>query len=273
VEEFSPEKIYDTCIRAGANDQTAKEIANEISKIVYDGIKSSEILSIIRKLLRKKNKGLAARYNLKESLTRLGPTGYPFENFISELLEYFGYKTKLRQILRGKCVEHEIDVLAESEQNNNLRRAIIEVKFKHANELYIGLKEAMYTYARYLDIKEGYELNLCDRVDEVWLFCNSKASSEAIQYANCKGLKLITWNYPFNDGLRKMIHEMNLYPVTILNSIDKKLLLKFADSHIMFIRDIYEYDEKRLMSKFDLTRSKVRNILDEANQVLSINKK
>jgi len=44
---------------------------------------------------------------------RLGPAGYSFETYIGELLKEQGHQVMLRQMVRGLCVEHEIDVISE----------------------------------------------------------------------------------------------------------------------------------------------------------------
>ncbi|MHA1409637.1 MAG: ATP cone domain-containing protein [Candidatus Odinarchaeia archaeon] len=273
IEEFNPEKIYRTCIRAGADEELAKTIVEKVSGEIYDGITTKEILRMVKYLLRCNHIGVAARYDLKESLMRLGPTGFPFENFVGELLEKYGYKTKLRQIIRGKCVEHEIDVIAELNTDECTKRSIIEVKFRNANDIYIGLKQVLYTYARFLDIVEGYKVGGGEKINDVWLVCNTKASKDAEQYSKCQGLNLITWNYPSKKSLSDMIHEKNFFPITIMSSLDKKTLLKFIDKHIVFVRDLVKIDEKILITDFDLSRRKARNILREAEEIQKINGK
>jgi len=49
---------------------------------------------------------------LKKAILQLGPTGYPFERFVGELLKYQGYEAKVGQIVQGNCVQHEVDVVA-----------------------------------------------------------------------------------------------------------------------------------------------------------------
>ena len=51
---------------------------------------------------------------------KLGPTGYPFEDFIAKLLQADGYETKVRQILKGECITHEIDVIAEKNNKTSI---------------------------------------------------------------------------------------------------------------------------------------------------------
>ena len=42
----------------------------------------------------------------------LGPSGFPFENFIGHIFRHDGYSTDVGVIMQGNCVTHEVDVLA-----------------------------------------------------------------------------------------------------------------------------------------------------------------
>ncbi len=269
VEDFNPQKIYNTIIRAGGSAEIAQKITDEVSKNVYDGISTAEILRIIKSKLRKMHIGLKARYDLKNALLSLGPTGFPFENFISSVINFQGYTTKTRQLIKGRCVVHEIDVIGELKVGDHVKRIIIECKFRNESEGYVGLKEAMYTYARFLDISEGSLIGLCDRFDEVWLVCNSKASDEAVQYSNCRGVKLITWNYPANESLRDIIHRFNAYPVTVLSTINRELLTRLVANNIILVKDLKQFNIEEFSRRFKIKKSSATRILEEADAVLS----
>ncbi|MEM2906823.1 MAG: hypothetical protein QW739_01925 [Candidatus Odinarchaeota archaeon] len=269
VEEFNPEKIYNTAIRAGAPPDIARSISESVSQKAYDGISTSEILRNVKTLLRNVHVGLGARYDLKNALLRLGPTGFPFENFISSLIRLHGYKTKIRQTVRGKCVNHEIDVIAEVETAEGVKRSIIECKFRNESEGYVGLKEAMYTYARFLDISEGSRLGTCECSDDVWLVCNSKASDDAIQYSNCRGVKLITWNYPPGEGLRDLIHRVKAYPVTVLSTLNRETLAKLGVHNIILVKELKAFNVEDFSSRFKIKKSIAERILQEAEAVLT----
>ena len=47
---------------------------------------------------------------LKQAIMELGPSGFPFEQFVAELLKCRGYQIKVGVIVEGHCVNHEIDV-------------------------------------------------------------------------------------------------------------------------------------------------------------------
>ena len=57
--------------------------------------------------------------------------------------------------MKGKCASHEIDVIADK---GDSLRYMIECKYHNSQGIYTGLKEALYTHARFLDLNNGYKL-------------------------------------------------------------------------------------------------------------------
>ena len=100
VEIFKVNKLKKSLRRAGATNEQVKDIISHIETELHDGIKTQEIYSNAFKLLRESDVPVAARYSLRRALFNLGPTGFPFEDFISRLLQKEGYHTKTRQILK-----------------------------------------------------------------------------------------------------------------------------------------------------------------------------
>jgi transcriptional regulator NrdR family protein len=86
-EPFDVEKLRRTCERAGASKKLAAQVAAAVEKKVYDGIPTKEILDLILKELEKEKPYIAARYDLKGAIMRLGPAGFMFEQVLGELLE------------------------------------------------------------------------------------------------------------------------------------------------------------------------------------------
>ena len=78
----------------------------------------------------------------------LGPTGFPFEQFVAEIFKAEAYSTITDQIVQGKCVEHEIDVVAWKEKE----LIMVEAKFHTDFNLKSDLKIVLYVKARYDDI-------------------------------------------------------------------------------------------------------------------------
>ncbi len=126
-EPFSFNKVYGSARRVGASKDFAKEIAKIVEKEAYQGIKTSEIFRKVKKLLKREKIAASFKFNLKNAMRRLGPTGFPFEKYVTEIFSKNGFKTKLNQNIKGSCCKYEIDFLAEKKIYCILRNASIEI--------------------------------------------------------------------------------------------------------------------------------------------------
>jgi hypothetical protein len=266
VEDFQPKKIVHTLRRAGASREAARKVVRKIEGVIHDGMTTNEILKLVKAMIPEEESHVAMRYDLKGAIMRLGPAGYPFENFVAAILENYGYKTKLRSVINGRCVRHEIDIIAEK-SNGDFLRIMVECKFHNQPGGTVDLKDAMYTYARFMDLNEAGELGKGDHFDEVWLASNTCGSADATKYAGCRGIKMFCWRYPRGAGLEKMIEDKGLYPVTILRSVDKEVLEKLFSSGVVLAKDFVEHDVDYL-SRTGLKKSKIKKLMIEARQLL-----
>jgi len=225
-ELFDVRKLEASLVRAGASKSSVDLIADHILKEVRDGMSTGEIYAHAFSLLRRYEKPVALKYSVRRAVMELGPSGFPFEKFIAELFKARGFKSETNLLAKGRCVEHEIDVMAW----NDLKLIIAEAKFHNDNGLKSDLKVALYVKARFDDLREtvfsaeGKKKNF----DEAYLITNTKFTSSAIDYAKCSGLSLIGWNYPNTGNLHNMIEDFNLHPITALttlNSSEKRDLL------------------------------------------------
>lgn len=228
-EAFSEEKLLQSIRRSGLPSQIHGLVVNHIKEKLYEDIPTSEIYSHITEFLGKSAYPYAAaRYSLKQAVMSLGPTGYPFEDFIARLLKEQGYKTSLRTILSGKCVSHEVDVIAEK----NTLRAMIEAKYHNQPGNKTNVHVALYTKARFDDVLEKNNLN------QAWLVTNTKATTDAIAYAVCMGMKVISWDYPEGESLRDLIQTSGLFPITALTTLSEQHKKKLLEKQIIFSKDI-----------------------------------
>ncbi len=258
-EEFNPEKIRGSLSRARVDRAISNEIVKQVEKEVFDGISTGAIFKKVMTLLKEYSPARASCYDLKEAITRLGPAGFPFETFIAEVLKEHGFQTVLRTRLRGKCAEHEIDVIA---TDNMGKRFIIECKFHNSPGTYIDLKEALYTYARLLDLNNGN-----NSFDGAWLSCNTKASIEAQRYTECMNIRLLCWRHPKEGSLEKMITEKNLYPITILQSAGPDIIKGFSRAGYMLVKDLLQEDLREIKRKTGLKDRKIRKLLEQAREI------
>lgn len=268
-EPFSFKKIYISAQRVGAPKPLAKSIAQQIQKEAYPGITTREIYQKIRQLLLAEKPIFGMRYSLKEAIRKMGPSGFPFEKYIGAIFKTLGFNVLLHQFINGKCIEsYEIDFLAKKE-----RQLILgECKYHSLAGNRVDLKVALATYARFLDIKngdffkKGASRNLKLRP---MLVTNTKFTSQVIQYANCYKIDLLGWRYPELRGLEYLIESEKLYPVTILPSINERILNLLANYHLMLVKDIIGKDTEKKLKKIGLKNNEIETLQKEAHLLLS----
>ncbi len=224
---FSIDKLQRSLRLSGASETAVQEIVKVVQDELYPGITTREIHNRAFALLKKRKSIYASKYKLKKAIYELGPTGFPFERFLSGILHYSGYRTKVGEVLRGTCVSHEIDVLAI--KNGTLN--IIECKFHSEDGLNCNVKIPLYINSRYHDVKGPLEAKPDKDFKDTlgWVVTNTRFTMDAIQYGKCMGLYLLSWDYPEGDGLKDRIDRLGLYPITVstlLSNREKDFLLE-----------------------------------------------
>jgi Holliday junction resolvase len=189
----------------------------------------------------------------------LGPSGFPFEDFVAEIFRARGFKAETGKIIRGFCVEHEVDVVAWNDE----KLIMVEAKFHNELGVKSDLKIALYVKARFEDLaKMTYKYGRERKLDEGWLVTNTKFTSTAIEYGSCQGgMKMIGWNYPPVGNLHDMIIESKLHPLTCLTSMvgrEKKLLLERG---VVLCKTIA--DNPDLLFAIGLNDAKSKKVLEE----------
>jgi len=268
-ELFSPQKVYKSAVRVGASRQSAQRITNLIAKEVYPGIKTSKIFKRVKSLLHKEFPKAALRFNLKEGIRKLGPTGFPFEKYVGEILNRLGYKTKINQFLPGKCLsEYEIDFIAQKEKVIYVG----ECKYRNVFGDRVHSSSALANYARFLDISAGsyFKSNIYKGFTiKSMLVTNTKFTGSAQKYSNCMGVELLGWNYPKNKGLEYLIEKEKLYPITILPSLSKHLKDAFTREKIMLVEDILKTDSEKLAKRLKISLKQLKPLINEAEILLN----
>lgn len=230
-EQFDENKLMASIKRAHIPEPLQDEALNHIRSKLYEGISTGEIYQhIIEFLDQSEHPYIKSRYSLKEAIMMLGPTGYPFEDFVARILEAAGYTTQVRQVLSGKCVSHEVDVIAEK----NGETAMIEVKFHNNPGIRSEVQVALYTHARFQDVKDRNNLQ------KAWIVTNTKTTIDVNTYAACVGMRVISWSYPEGESLRDLIEKSGLHPVTMLTSLSQSNKMKLLENHIVLCKEIQE---------------------------------
>ncbi|MGC9049138.1 MAG: ATPase [Patescibacteria group bacterium] len=265
-EPLSLKKIYRSALRAGASKKLASQIAEIIKKKVYPGISTSEIFEKIKLLLRQEMPTAALRFGLKEALQKLGPSGFPFEKYIGAVLDKNGYQVYLNQIIPGRCVNYEIDFLAQKE--NQLY--VGECKYHHLPGLRVDLKITLANYARFLDLTQGTYFHKKEfkglKLKSI-LVTNTKFTTQAIQYSKCVGIELIGWRYPEDKGLEYLIESQKLYPITILPSLKSFLFDIFVSRQMMLVKDILTIDPYKFTQETGAPLKSILALIREAKML------
>ncbi len=227
-EPFDPAKLKYSLEKAGASAISSQEITRAIDAWLVKPATTNAIYKKAFVLLRKRKSEAPAllHYSLRRSIAEFGPTGFPFEKFIAQIFRKKGFTVETGRMVQGKCVDHEVDVVAWNDKELSLS----EVKFHSEVGAKSDLKVALYIDARFEDLKDAeVEVGGMKRkMTQGLLITNTKFTQKAIQYGGCAGVGMIGWNYPTQGNLHDLISETKIHPVTCLPSLtsaEKQLII------------------------------------------------
>lgn len=266
-ESFNEHKLDSSLKKAGANATQRAHVIEIIKKEIVPEMRTQDIYRKAFELLREYDDPIAAKYSLRRAVFSLGPTGFPFEDFLGKVFESEGYTTKRRLMIKGTCVTHEIDLAAYSPDHS----FVAEAKFHSHQGIKSDLQTVLYSRARFLDLesKRICEDDTCGIIS-YYVITNTKFTSEAIKYAECVGLNLLSWNYPHDASLRFMIERSKLYPITVLTDLSiahKEMLLR---SGIILCDELYQ--NKELIRSLRLPPRRYHGLMTELAALSRIKK-
>jgi hypothetical protein len=218
-------------------------------------------------MLRRDGRATAARYSLRRALFEFGPSGHPFEDFVSELFKTEGWNVLPRQILQGKCVTHEVDVYAE----RNGEHLAAELKYHNDPGYKTDVKIALYVKARMDDIWACEDhTSGAKRVDHGFLITNTKFTTQAVDYATCSGITLLGWSYPHHGNLYDRIVASGLYPITALTTLRKSEKRLLIDKNISTTELLREH--RQLLREIGIAPERIGKIVAEIETLRSTSK-
>lgn len=265
-ETFDPERLVMSLRRSGAGEHAAERITETITGTVVPGVSSKEIYTRAFALLRKDARPVAARYALRRALLELGPTGHPFEDFISHLYRAEGWQVETRKIMKGKCVSHEVDFYASHREQNTFIAA--ELKYHNDPGYKTDLKVALYVKSRFDDIFNCDPAARSCPIDRGLLVTNTKFTSEAIAYAECSGVELLGWGYPVQNSLFARMSHVRIYPITTLTGLSRAEKRLLIDQGIIAVDEVVR--NRSALDPLHLTATRVGEILAEAEGLLEL---
>jgi hypothetical protein len=180
---------------------------------------------------------------------------------VAEVLREKGFETLTDQKVRGKLVEHEIDVVAWNVE----KLIMVEAKFHNQLGVKTDLKVILYVKERFDDLSAvTFDYGRPGRkIDEGWLVTNTKFTSTAIEYGSQQGkeLVMIGWNYPTHGNLHDMILEEKLHPLTCLGTLNGREKKALLDHGIVLCKTIS--DNPSLLEVAGLTDNEKEKVLEE----------
>lgn len=276
TELFDELKLRNSLEKSGADKNLIERIVVHIKKELRPGMKTSKIYQHAFNLLQKTSRPLAARYSLKKSIMDLGPSGHPFEKIVGEVFKRQGFNIEIGKIIRGKCISHEIDVLAVKDS----RTLMMECKFHSQQGIKTDVKIALYVYARFEDIikaqidadmTQNYAENIKgvdSNIIEPYLITNTKFTSDAIQYGKCANLNMLGWSYPRDENLQNLIEKSGLHPITCLTTLSTWQKKQLLNQNIVLCREISE--NKNILKTIEIKGVKESQLLQEISSLCSL---
>ncbi len=282
IEQFDEKKLIKALSQTGAKIDTARDISNYVKDKCYQNykdnqpIKTDYIYRLAFKHLKNISKASALKFSLKRSMLEIGPSGFPFEKFIADIWRHEGYNAITGQMVYGKCVSHEVDVVAW--RNDEL--VMVEAKYHSDAGSRTDLKNALYVKARYDDLRQntfsiesldtkatkGLDSAMSKTLTEGWLITNTYFSDTAIIYANCNNLKLMSFDYPIDGSLQDKIIGYSLYPITILTTLTKEEKVRLIEKDIILCKTLHS--QNHVLKELGVDKDRIYDILEEISTLL-----
>jgi hypothetical protein len=262
-EEFDRNQFRESLIRARVPVILIDDIYMKLEKKFSGEVSTTKIYDFVTKILKSQHKHSLPRYATKRSLLTLGPSGFPFEMFLAKIFEAKGYTTTVGAKLKGKCVPHEVDIVAKNE--NEL--LLVEVKFHNKTSFKTDTKVALYIKARWDDLKnlEFVNENGPNKMTRGMIVTNTKFTNNAKRYGHCVGMDMISFDYPKNGNLYDMMEETGLHPITCLSNLTNVQKEEIMNNGIITCSDLKKDD--MVLDSIKMNKNKKRNLLDEMESV------
>ena len=264
-EPFDKIKYVDSLSKAGFPESQIERAFKTIEASLYDGITTEEIYDKSLEVLKSEAEvEPVIKYSLKKAVLDLGPSGFPFEKLVSKIYEERGYKTETGVMLSGKCIDHEVDIVAYKE--NEL--ILIEAKFHNDPQIKTDTKVALYVKARIDDLLDStFEIDENEyKMTQALLITNTGFTNNSKGYVQCVGtFDMISWSYPKRNGLLKMIEDERIHPVTSIPQLSKKEKTELIEMDCIYCKDLLE--DPGCLERARVTGSKREEVLQTAKLI------
>lgn len=260
---YDETKLLRSLGKVGVRSDESTEILEYIRNEVRHGISTADIFKHTLEHLKGKRGVAAARYSIKRAVLALGPSGFPFEKYIAEVLKAHGATSVMTDVtLNGACVPHEVDIVAHLQGT----RIGIEAKFHNSGGLKTEIKDILYVHARFQDLVKAKERH----IDAGWLITNTRFTTHAQQYSLCANVQAIGWDYPQGRGIQHLIESVGVMPLTALTTLSHEEHQSLLRAGYVLAREIRDKPDR--LKSVGIGHERFNDILEEASQ-LSVTRK
>lgn len=265
IEAFDKEKFINSLSKSGFTEEEINTAYSNIESSLYNEIPTDEIYDKALEELKKTNDiEPVVNYSLRKAVMELGPTGFPFEQLVSRIFQEKGYKTETGVMIPGKCIDHEVDVIAYNEEE----LILVEAKFHNDQHTKSDTKVALYVKARFDDLFDStISIGGKDYKNHKGiLITNTGFTNNSKRYVKCVGtFEMISWTYPRGQGLLKMIEEVKIHPVTSIPQLSRAEKLELIEQGCIYCKDLLE--DPTCLEKAKVTGSKREEVLGTAKLI------
>jgi hypothetical protein len=258
-------KVMRTARNYGVPEEYIVEVAADIEKHLYEGMRTRDILRLIHTVARRYQPAVDARTNVRRAIGLFRPKP-DFELYVQALLAGSGYEVGEGRILKGRCGEHEVDAIARKDGITYF----VEVKHHHNHHRMTGLDEGRIARAIVEDVQEGYKEGRNHfTVDKAMIVSNTKLSSHAKRYAACWDIKHIGWDNPAEENIASMVADRMLCPVTLIKGVNARMRKNLVHAGIVTIGQLLTHSPGELAEMTGMPEREMILLSDRAEKVVS----
>lgn len=264
--QFSLKRVEKSLRKAGTEESLIKEILETLPSILSDNTSTRDVYDLAFRMLKKKSKTVASRYSLKQAIFALGPTGFPFERFIGAIFKAMNYNVEIGKNVQGKCVEHEVDVIARDATHINY----MECKFHSEQGRKCNVKTPLYVHSRFNDITSAGETRqkITSLDPQGWVVTNTRFTKDALIYSKCVGLHLLSWDEPKGKGLKDLIDHTGLYPITVSVLLSEREKAFLLSRDIVLCKDLV--DDRFYLDHLEISQDRKARIMREMQNLCDV---
>lgn len=266
IQDFSEQKLGNFLRRIKVPDQDVDRIVTTITAELTDYVPIGKLREIVVDHLQKLPQGelFVARYMLKSAMRRLGPAGHLFEHYAARLFQADGYTDVHTSVMiQGECTMHEVDIVA----TKNGEHHIAECKFHNQDGTKSDVTVALYSYARFLDVKDTNSLGF--KIDKCWIITNTKLTQDAVNYAACKGMPIISMEHPMNTAILDRVVEEGLFPLASAPLSDQDLSA-LHDNDFVMLSDVLKESALDIAARSNVQQDVISNAQAFARRILNV---